>query len=259
MRAVWKGYITLGQLGIPVRLYSASRTVRPSFKLLHEDDGSPVERVLKCRAEDKEIDINSTIKAVEYEPGKYISLSSRELEQVSASRLKAIEVKQFSDPADIPSIHYEKAFYIVPSRGGEKAYSLLREALERTGKTAIGQFIIYSQDHIASISSYGSLLILNQLRFASELIPRSEIKSPPLTKPSPVEVDTLTKLIDRHSGRFYAEDYHDERTEILNELVERRAKGLPPPKPEPKAPYATPEDELLPALQFSLKGGSKVR
>lgn len=254
MKAVWKGYITLGQLGIPVRLYSAGRSRRPAFKLLHEDDGSPVERVLKCRAENKEISADSTIRAVEHEPGKYVTLSPGELERAGSEHFKAIDVKQFCDPSDIHPIHYEKPFYLVPGRGGERAYSLLREALRRTKKTAIVQFMIFNQERIGSIGSFGNLLVLNQLRFASEIVPRSEIKSPALPKPSPAEIEALTALVERNTADFYAEDYRDERTEIINELVERKARGLPPARKEPKEPHATPDDELLPTLRLSLKG-----
>jgi DNA end-binding protein Ku len=253
VRAAWKGYITLGQLGLPVRLFSATRAQRPQFNLLHEEDGSAVDRILRCRAEGKEISQSETIRALEYNPGFFVTFTNRELERVAEEHIKAIEVKQFADAADIDPLYYEKPYYAVPSRGGEKAYALFREALLRTKKIAIAQFVIYSHDHIASISTHGDLIILHQLRFSSEIVPRSEIKSPPLNKPSPTEIETLTKLIDRYSGPFYAEDYHDEQSERILSLAERKAKGLPAPRREPKSPHATPEDELLPALRLSLE------
>jgi DNA end-binding protein Ku len=253
MRAAWKGYITIGQLGVPVRLFSATRSIRPQFNLLHEKDGSPVDRVLRCHAEDKDITIDETVRAIATDPGRYITFTTRELEQAAEEHTKSIEVKQFADVSDVNPLYYEKPFYIVPSRGGEKAYALLREAMLRTKKIAIVQFVIYNQNHIATISTHDDLLLLYQLRFSSEIIPRFEIRSPALSKPSPAEIEMLTKLIDRYSGPFYAEDYHDEQSERILALAESKTKGLPPPKKEPRSPHATPEDELLPALRLSLE------
>jgi DNA end-binding protein Ku len=140
MKATWQGYIALGQLGIPVRLYSASRLVRPQFVQLHEKDSAPVERVLKCSAENREITYKEIVRAVEYEPGHYITLTGQELERNLPTPAKTIEVKQFCELSEVAPIYYEKPYYIVPSKGGERAYALLREALVRSKKAIVAQF-----------------------------------------------------------------------------------------------------------------------
>lgn len=252
MRAAWKGYITLGQLGIPVRLFSATQNSRPTFTSLHETDGSPVDRVLKCRAEDKEISSRDTVRAIEHEPGQYVTFTSRELEQAVPENSRAIDIKQFCLPEAIDPIHYEKPYYISSGAGGERAYALLREALTRTHHVAIAQFVIYNKEHIAAIGVRGDMLVLNQLRFAAEILPRSEVKTPPLPKPSPNEVDVLSAVIERFSGPFHVEDYHDQQTERVLELLERKIKGLPPPKSKQPEPAATDENEILPILRRTL-------
>jgi len=251
-RAAWQGYITLGQLGIPVRLYSATQVVRPRFMHLHEKDSSPVERVLQCREEHREIPISEVIRAVEHEPGRYIALTDRELEQTAARRMKAIDVKQFCDVSAIPAMYFEKPYYVSPSRGGERAYALTREVFARTGKIAVTQFAIYNQEHIAALMVEGDLLVLNQLRFAAEIVPRDQVMTPPLPKPSPSEVDALTNVVERFSGPFYAHDYHDEYAEHLSELIERKAKGLPASRAERPAPQATPEEQIESTLRDTL-------
>lgn len=257
MKAAWKGYITIGQLGMPVRLYSATRTAGPTFKLVHEKDGSPVERVLRCQAEDREIPYNETIRAIEYEPGRLITFTPRELERTALEHSKSIEVKQFADPTEIDPSYYEKPYYIVPSRGGERAYSLLREALNISGKVAVVQFVIYNQDHIGIIRKRDDVLMLHQLRFAGEVVPRSEIKTPPLPKASPAEINALTELIERYSGSFFPEDYHNEHAANISHLLERKIKGLPAPRRESKPAQATAENDLLPAIRLSLESGEK--
>src|ERR1051325_5321302 len=140
MRASWRGFISIGRIGIPIRLYNATRSDRPDFIQLHEADGSPVERVLKCLAEDHEVPYAEIVRAVEYEPGKYITLTPRELATYTFEEPKVIDIKQFCGYEEIPSLHFDKPYYIVPSKGGEKAYGLLREALFRSGKTAVASY-----------------------------------------------------------------------------------------------------------------------
>jgi DNA end-binding protein Ku len=252
MKAAWQGHIALGQLGIPVRLYSATRSRRPQFIQLHEKDSAPVERVLKCSAENKEISYNEIVRAVEYEPGRYITLTGQELERNLPNTSKTIEVSQFCSLSEIDVIYYEKPFYIVPAKGGERAYALLREALTKSNRVMVVQFAMYQREHIGVIGLRNDLLMLNQLRFANEIVPRSEIRTRALPRPSPTEVNTLKSVIDHFSGPFYIEDYHDHYMEQIRLLIERKAKGLPPPRRERVAANATPEEEIVTALQNTL-------
>lgn len=253
MKALWRGYITLGQLGIPVRLYSATQSIRPHFVYLHEKDSSPVTRNLKCEKEDKEIPFGETIRAVEAEPGRFIAFTEQELERASGQEVKTFDVKQFCEPKAIDTVYFEKPYFITPTKGGERAYALLREVLARTDKLAVVQGIIYGNEHIAAIGVRGDLLLLNQLRFEAELTPRSNLKTPPLPKPHPNEIEALEAVVERFSGSFYIEDYHDEYSECVRELVERKAKGLPDSsrRERPDA-HATPEDEIVNALASTL-------
>lgn len=253
MRASWQGFITIGQLGVPVRLYSASRSARPRFVQLSEKDGKPVQRVLRSSVTHKEVKPDEVIRAVEFEPGNFVTLTDQELERADTPHLKTIDVKQFCDPSDINPIHYEKPYYITPGAGGERAYALLREALVRSGKLAITQFVIAGKEHIGALGVAGDLLVLHQLRFADEVVPRSDIKTRPLPKSDPAEVDALQQLIERFSGPFYVNDYHDEHAEYIQELVERKAKGLPMPRRERPSPQATPDDQIQAAITRMLK------
>lgn len=251
MRSIWSGYITLGQLGIPVSLYSAARVSRLQFVQLHEKDGSPIERILRCKAEGKQITQSETTRAIEHEPGRYITFTPDELERAEIEKSKSISVKQFCSPADIEPLYFDKPYYIAPTKEGARAYGLVREALSRSGKAAVTQFVLYNKDRLGIISPRGDILMLYQLRFASEIIPRSEVKTPPLPKATPAEIDTLTAIIERYSGRFYIEDYHDEQTERVRELLERKIKGLPAPSTDD--PSLTKDSDLLPALKQTLK------
>lgn len=252
-RAAWQGYISLGRLGIPVRLYSAIHSIRPRFVQLHESDGSPVTRELRCQAEHRKIEAAEVVRAIEYEPGKYVTLTDNELATSSKLPAKTLAVQQFCEPADIPSIYFDKPFYIVPTKGGERAYALLREALGRLGKVAFAQFVLYAQEHIGMLGVHGDLLLLQQLHFAGEIAPRSALKTPPLPKPTPAELNALSEVVRRFSGPLYIEDYHDEYSEQVHALVDRKARGLPSARRERIAPHATQDTELITVLQDTLE------
>ncbi len=252
MKATWTGYVTLGHLGFPVRLYSATKKSRPGFTQLHEDDLSPIELVPFCRSEHKAISSDDIVRGVKQDDGSYITLSDQDLEQVAGNRAKTVQIQQFCSLTEIDPMYYQKPYYLVPDKGGERAYSLIREVLARTGKVAIAQFVLHGKEHIAAIRPYDSVLVLHQLRFSQELIPRSDIKTPPLRKPTLTELEAGTAIVTRLSGPFFAEDYHDEQADRILEMLERKRKGLPARKRQRRPPVTTGEQDLLDALRRNL-------
>lgn len=253
MKALWKGYIVLGQLGIPVRLYAATQKSGVTFVQLHDKDSSPVERPLFCKQEHTEISPSEVIRGMEYEPGKFVTFTEQELSHSRSSELKAVNIKQFCSPAQVQPSYYEKPYYIVPTAGGERGYALLRDGLAQTGMVAVGQYYFYGSEHIGTIEADGDVLVLHQLRFSDKLIPRSDIKTPQLPRPNPSEIDMMKAVIERYSGTLHLRDYHNEYTEYIQLLAERKAKGLPAPKPEETPAHTTPEDDIQTTLADTLK------
>jgi len=259
MKALWKGYIVLGQLGIPIRLYSATQKSGVTFVQLHEKDSSPVERPLFCKKEHREISSTEVIRGVEYEPGKFISFTEQELEHTSRPELKAITIKQFCEPEQIPPSYYEKPYYLTPTTGGERGYTLIREGLLRSNAVAIGQYYLYGSNHIGAIQAVEDILVLHQLRFSGELISRSSLKTPALARPSPAEIDMMQAVIERYGGPLHLNDYHDEYTEYVSTLAERKIKGLPLPRQEQTPAHTTPDNEIQDALANALKQNNAIQ
>jgi DNA end-binding protein Ku len=211
-----------------------------------------VKRAWRCEQEQIDITHSDTIRAVETEPGRYITLTDRELEQSAVGPVRTISIKQFCAIDAIAPIYYQQPFYVVPSRGGERAYSLLREALTREQALAIAEFTLRTNEQIGALGVHGDLLMLYSLRYAAEILPRSSVKTPPLPKPAPTELGALTAVIQRYNGPFYIEDYHDEYSERVHELIERKRQGLPAPRQTRPAPHATPEADITATLQQAL-------
>lgn len=254
-RAIWKGYITLGRLGIPVRFYTATQSIWPHIVQLHDKDGAPVERVLRCSVEGKDIPYSEVIRAVEYEPGKYIPLSDRDLARATDASFKALAITQFAPVGSIEPYYFEKAFYTVPAKGGERAYALLRQVLAAKQLAAIARFVIYNREHIGALIVQDDLIMVNQLRFAEEIVPRSDIKTPPLPQPSPAEVEALGSVVELMSGPVHIHDYHNEHVEGIKALIAQKARGLSAKRREAAAPLTTPEGEIINALKSSLGDG----
>lgn len=246
MKASWNGYFRLGDLTVPMRLFSAVRSTGPKFAQVDAKDLLPVTRVAKSKS-GKELKADEMTRVIEHE-GKYIEISDSEIAESSGAERNII-VRQFSEPESINPVYYEKPYYMVPGKGGELAYSLLRQAFVRAKKIAVTTFALYGKEHIGIITAHDGILLLQQLRFADEIVPRADIKTPPLSQPAPSQVDMAVKLMERYSAPFYVADYHNEQLDNLNEIIERKVKGLPPKRQQQVAPHATPEKELAPALE----------
>lgn len=250
MKASWSGYFRVGELTLPMRLYSGTQSISPRYVQLHAKDHAPIARVMKCKKDGEELRPDDIIKAVERD-GKYLEIKETDI-QASSGDDKSIIVRQFSDNDAIDAVYYERPYYMVPGKGGEPAYTLLRQAFVQTQKVAITTFTLYEKEHIGIVSVADGILMLQQLRFADEIVPRSTIKTPPLPQPSPDQVDAAVRLMERYSAPFYIEDYRNEQLDELNEVIDRRAKGLPMKRKRQIAPHTTPEEELVPKLRALL-------
>lgn len=254
MKASWSGYLRVGELTLPIRLYSGVKSISPRFIQLHAKDKSPITRVSKCKKDGEELQPSDIIRAVEHD-GKYIEVKESDV-QLTTGDDKSIIVHQFSDDGAVDPVYYEKPYYMVPGKGGETAYTLLRQAFTQTKKVAITTYTLYEKEHIGIVSVADSILMLQQLRFADEIVARSEIKTPSLSQPSPDQIDAAVRLMERYSAPFYIEDYRNEQLDELNEMIDRRAKGLPLKSKQRIAPHVTPDEELVPKLRALLTHAS---
>lgn len=253
MRASWKGYFRIGDIAVPVRLYGATRSVVPHFVQLHAKDHAPVQRMTVCMKDGEELSEGDIVRAVEYE-GKYIVLDERDIER-HAGFERDIVVRQITEMNMINPIYYDKPYYMTPDKGGEMAYAVLRRAFEKTDKVAIATFLFYGRERLVAISITDGLLYAQVLRFQEEIVPKSEIKVPALSQPSPSQIAVASRLLDQYSLPFHASDYRNQQADLLNELIERKAKGLPLKKNVRVAAGATPEREVIEKMEQMLAEG----
>lgn len=252
MRPIWNGSISFGLINIPVRMYSA---VNPregiDLDMLHKADHAPIRYARICRKDGKEIPWDDIVKGYEYNEGDYIVLDKKEMDKLDAKKTQTIDIRQFVQTDEIDIRYFERPYYLEPVKGGEKAYGLLRTALEKSNKLALATYVLRNREHAAVLKPVGHAIVLNQMRFPSDLRTGTDLNFPD-EKTNKTELDMALKLIEQETKPFIPEDLHDTFTEELEELIKAKAKGKKPPKHE-KAPGKTESKDIMAALKASLK------
>ncbi len=245
MAAIWKGSVSFGLVNIPVELRTAVRADHISFRLLHKEDLSPVkyERVSSKKGE--------TI------PWSAIVTDEDFKAAAIDGSNKTIDILDFVKEEEIDLRFFETPYFLVPSKGAEKSYALLREAIRSTKSVGIGKIIMRQHQHLVGIKVVGDALVLEIMRFANELVESDEYSFPARSNVRPQELKMAEQLIDNLAEPFDPERYTDEYRANLMKLIKAKMKGK-------KIKLAAPEEEsadsgvldLMSRLRASLDKGS---
>lgn len=240
-------------MNIPVRMFSG---VHPrqgiDLDMLHKDDHSPIRFARVCRKDGEEVPWDDIVKGYEYRDGDYVVLSEKELNSLDAEKSQTIDIQQFVQEGEIDIRYFEKPYYMEPVKGGEKAYALLHAALEQSDKLALAKFVMHQREHLAVIKPVGRALVLNQMRFPTDIREGTDLNFPADDKVKPDEVKVAIKLISQETKPFAAEDFKDTYTDELEELIKAKTKGKKPAKRKSAAPKETSSGDLMSALKASL-------
>jgi DNA end-binding protein Ku len=280
-RAIWKGSISFGLVSIPVRLFPA---ISPKDVRFHEVDrrsGRRVRRRLVVREEepppdsdeddseapepqpharahtepsDRQVERDDVVKAFEVEPGRVVQLEREEIDDLRPEPTKTIEIERFVELDDIDPIYFEKSYYLAPAEElAHRPYSLLRTALERTGRVGIGRFVLRTKEHLVAIRSTQGILGLETMYFADEvnqpLAPWLSAQEQPV---SPKEVKLSAALIEALSEDWAPEEYEDRDRARIMELIESRKPRDLEPEPEER-PAGPAVSDIMEALRASLE------
>jgi len=256
VRALWKGAISFGLVTIPVDVQSATRDVRPHFRMLHEADHSPVRFQRVCIQEDKPVDWGQLVKGFEYQKGKYVILTEEDFEKAALKKTRTVDILTFVKAEDIDDRYYETPYYLLPGKGGERAYVLLREALRESGRVGIAKIILRETQHLAALAAVGDLLVLTMMRFADELRALSDYAVPD-AKIRAQELSMAKTLIKSLEGEWKPEQYEDEYRENLLRVIRAKIKGKEPKLEAEERPRDGEVVDLMERLRASLGSGRK--
>lgn len=252
-RSLWNGTITLGLLNVPVKLHTATESKTVHFRQVHLKDGAAIEHRRFCAQEGKEVDYDDVVKGYEQRNGDTVILEADEIKAAAGDRAHIIDVEACVPLADIDPVFFDKTYYLGAGDEGGSAYRLLHDALEETGRAALGRFVFHDREYLAAIAPHErpKILRLHTLRFADEIVEASDLDvSKPAKAPSKQEVTMAGKLVKSLHARFHPEKEHDEYRELVLKLLEAKGKGEEIELPEEPDTEAT--DDLLAALKASL-------
>lgn len=262
MRAIWKGAISFGLVNIPIALYPATRTEELKFRLLRASDHSPVNYKRVAEADGKEVPWDQIVKGYEHEKGKFVILKDEDFQRVDIEATQTVDIARFVQLEEVNPTFFHKPYFMEPQKGGDKAYVLLREALQASGKIAIAKVVIRTRQHLAAVKPQGKGLMLELMHFANELIDVEEFKLPATKEVGKKELQMAEALIDSMSGEWEPEEFVDEYKAALEKVIEEKVeKG---DKAAPKAVRKvkpTNVIDLVAILQQSLdeSGGAKKK
>src|ERR1041385_8994338 len=224
MAAIWKGSITFGLVNVPVELRAAVREHRLSFKMLHGTDNTPI-RFERVRADDgKPVPWKEIVKGYPTPEGDYVVLTDEDFAEAAVERSKTYDILDFVTKDSIDPRFYESSYFMVPAKGGERAYALLRDAMRDTNTVGIGKTILHRSQHLAAIRVLNDAFELVLMRFAAELVDANEYSFPPRSDAKAPEMRLAVQLVDSLRSEFQPEKYVDEYNENLLRIINAKAK-----------------------------------
>jgi DNA end-binding protein Ku len=261
MRSIWKGAISFGLVNIPVELYSAVRSEdRISFRMLHKKDMSTIKYERVCAKEEKAVPWDEIVKGYEYTKGKYVVLEEEDFRAAAIESTKTIEIQDFVKESEVDPRYFETPYYMLPQKGGDKAYALLREAIRKTGMVGIGTVTMRSNSmHLVGIKVIEDALVMEIMRYADELVDTSTFSFPAADNVRPAELQMAEQLVNTLADAFKPEKYSDEYRDNLMKIINAKMKGKKITVEEPEEPEPTNVIDLMTRLQESLTQGKKKK
>lgn len=261
-RAYWQGQIRLALVSIPVEIYPATKSgAAISFRQIHEPSGKPIhyEKVVQGIGP---VDHEEIVKGFEVSKGNFVLLEDEEIEAVKIESRKTLELVQFVDQHEIDVFYFEKPYYVVPADDlADEAFVVLREALRKTRKIALGQLSVRGREQLVSLRPCGKGIVLETLRYADEVKKaQSYFSEIPDETPSEDLLDLATTLIEKKSAPFAPAEFHDRYIDALKGLIEKKTKAkgkkILEDVEEPSTSRGSNVIDLMAALKKSVGGGA---
>jgi DNA end-binding protein Ku len=253
-RSIWSGAISFGLVNVPVKLYSAVSRKTVRFNQLNLETGNRIQQKRVDPETGEEVPYEQIVKGFELTKDRYVVITPDELDALDPERTRTIDIEDFVDLEDIDPVYYDHPYYLVPDKGAAKAYGLLLNAMEASGKVAIARVVIRSKEALVAIRPAGDLLMMETMIFHDEVVPHDELDDLPAAKDlkaSQRELKMAQQLIDSLSSEFDPSRYRDEYRDKVLDLIERKAAGEEiAVQPEAPAPAKVPD--LMAALEASL-------
>lgn len=259
MHTIWKGSISFGLVNIPIRMYVATKEKNISFRQLHKVCKTPIQYKKMCPTCREEVSVDEIVKGYEYADHKFVILDKEELDAIAPDNRKSIEIIDFVQLKEIDPMYYDRTYYLGPGDTGEKAYSLLRDAMQTTEKIGVAQITIRSKQSLAVVRVFENCLVMETIFYPDEVRNPHQVPGVPADMTLPEkEMSMAQQLIENLTTTFEPEKYEDDYRKKLEEAIDMKVKG----EEIIEAPEQQPERvvDLMEALKASLEqSGSKKK
>ena len=235
-RAIWTGSLSFGLVNIPVEVHTAVREHRPHFRMLHAKDKSPINFQRVCQKDGEEVAWNDLVRGYEYERGHFVVLTKEDLAAAALEKTRRIDILDFVEAEAIDDRYFDRPYYLVPGKGGDMAYALLREAIRGSKRIGIAKFILREAQHLCAVEVVDDALVLSTLRFADELVDVETLRLPRASRFNKKELDMATTLVENLADEWNPEKYTDDYRENLMKVIKAKMKG--------KEAHLVPETQL---------------
>jgi DNA end-binding protein Ku len=224
-RALWKGSISFGLVNIPIELHTAVRDHRPHFRMLHAKDTSPVRFERVCIRDGHPVAWEDLVKGYEYEKGRFVVVTKEDFRAAALEKTRTIDIIDFVDADEIDDRFFETPYYLVPTKGGEPAYALLREAMRDSGRIGVAKFILRDAQHLAAVEVIDQAIVLSVMRFADELVDVGQFDFPAAKNIRAQELQMARSLVNSLAAKWDPAKYTDQYRENLMKIIKAKLKG----------------------------------
>lgn len=257
-RTIGTATISFGLVTVPVELFSSGESeASVSFNMLHKDCGTKLKQQYICPKHDVVVERADTVKGREFAKGQYVTFTPEELKALDQKATNSIDITEFVPLETVDRLYLDKAYYLGPGKGGDRAYRLLAEALKKTGRAALGQYAARGRQYMVLVRPRDGVLVMEQLYYADELRSPKEV---PLGEGEvkPAELNLAVQIIEQQAtDDFKPEQFHDTVRERVLEAIQQKVAGQEITA-EPEPVKGTKVLDLMEALKASLaKGGKK--
>lgn len=261
-RALWKGAISFGLVHIPVELFSAEKRHELNLTMLDRKDFAPIGYRRVNKKTNKEVAWENIVKGYEYEDDQYVVLSEEDLKRANVKATQTIDIVAFVEAQRIPATYYEQPYYLVPTKGGDKVYALLRETLRQAGKVGVAQIVIRTKQHLAVLFPMDQVIVLNTLRYHDEIrsieefsLPAKGIKAAGLSEK---ELKMALSLVEGMTEDWNPKHFHDSYRDDVMALIKKKIKSnqtktITTPEETSVAPASAKVIDLMSLLKRSIE------
>lgn len=255
MKAIWTGSIGFGLVNIPIKMYSAVEDSSLDLDMLDKKDHSNIRFKRVNENTGREVAWENIVRGYKVND-KYVILEKTDFEKASPEKTKHIEISQFVEETEIDSTFFEAPYFLEPQKTGARAYSLLRDALKKTGKAGVGLFVMHNREHVCIIKASSNVIVLNRIRFAEEIRSPKDLDLP-ASKSKPEELKMAVNLIAQLTKPFDVKKYRDDYSEKLLKIIKAKSKGKSVPFKPMKVVHSKTTD-LMEQLKASLSTRKKA-